>query len=204
MAFKKNRKATLLPVLAAGLGVVLIALAVSLPARTSPTMNHVETPAAAYPPQDSGCQSVLDAGEKLFTTPYHMYATQTDPGIQNGKPMSSESISVGGAIYVMVNGKWSPGAFSLEEMKQRYQQNKKTVHNVSCHFVRDESVNGESTALYNTHEETEHGKNDNQMWVSKGKGLVVKQEMDIDIGGGRPKSHFSARYEYTNVQAPKM
>ena len=29
MAFKKNRKATLLPVLAAGLGVVLIALAVS-------------------------------------------------------------------------------------------------------------------------------------------------------------------------------
>ncbi len=70
--------------------------------------------------------------------------------------------------------------------------------------MKDESVNGESAALFATHGESEHGKDDNQIWISKSKGVIIKQETDIDIGNGRPKTHMSVRYEYTNVQAPKM
>jgi hypothetical protein len=65
-------------------------------------------------------------------------------------------------------------------------------------------VNGESAALYSTHEESTHGKTDSQNWVSKSKGLILRQEIDIDTGGATGKSHISSRYEYSNVQAPKL
>jgi hypothetical protein len=197
MLFTKYTKHEILNVLAAASALVFLALATSSPARTSPP---VETSALASPQQDSTCKAVLDASEKLFSIPYHSFTTID----MNGKPTIGETISVGGAIYVMLNGKWSSGMVTLEEMKLRYEQNKKTVQNVSCKYVRDESVNGESAALYSTHEETAHGKNDNQMWISKSRGLILKQETDIDIGNGRPKSHFSGRYEYNNVQAPAV
>lgn len=200
MQFKKNTQMGNRRILAMTLAVSLAALGGALAARTSPPVNHMGTLVAANLPQDSGCKVVLDASEKLFSVPYHSYTTIT----MNGKPTTAETISVGGVIYVMYNGKWSSGMVSLEEMKQQYEINKKKVHNVSCKFVRDESVNGESAALYSTHEETEHGKNDNQMWISKSKGLILKQETDIDIGNGRPISHLSARYEYNNVQPPTV
>jgi hypothetical protein len=200
MQFKKNTQAPNLRILAIPLALSLAAFVGTLAARTPTTVNHVGTLTAANPPQDSGCKAVLDASEKLFSIPYHSYTTIT----MNGKPTPGETISVGGVIYVMYNGKWSSGMMTLEEMKQQNEINKKKLHNVSCKYVRDESVNGESAAVYSTHEETEHGKNDNQMWISKSKGLILKQETDIDIGNGRPISHFSGRYEYTNVQAPAV
>jgi hypothetical protein len=89
-------------------------------------------------------------------------------------------------------------------MKELAQRNRKNAKNLSCHFVRDEAVNGEGAALYSTHEESEHGKSDNQIWVSKSKGLILRQETDLDTGGVNGKSHSSFRYEYSNVQAPKL
>jgi hypothetical protein len=65
-------------------------------------------------------------------------------------------------------------------------------------------VNGESAAVYSAHSESEHGKNDNQIWVSKGKGLILRQETDLDTGGANGKSHLAVRYQYGNVQAPKL
>ena len=70
--------------------------------------------------------------------------------------------------------------------------------------MRDDPVNGESAALYTTHDDTAHGKSDNQIWVSKSKGLILRQEMDIDTGGANGKTHLSVRYEYSNVQAPRL
>jgi hypothetical protein len=163
---------------------------------------HAEVPLAANPGVDSACQAVLDASEKLYTTPFHMYSTQAGALVGNGNPTKSEMISSGGTDYVLYNGKWTTS--STAERKALGQQNRNNAKNMSCHYVRDESVNGESAALYSTHEESAHGKTDSQNWVSKSKGLILRQEVDIDTGGASGKSHMSSRYEYSNVQAPKL
>ena len=202
MLFKAKRKATFLRVLAAMLGVFLTANAGTLAARRSPTLRLAEIPLAANPGVDSACQAVLDASEKLYTTPFHMYSTQAGALVGNGKPTSSEMISSGGTDYVLYAGKWTTS--STAERKELGQRNRNKAQNMSCHYVRDESVNGESAALYSTHEESVHGKTDSQDWVSKSKGLILRQEIDIDTGGANGKSHMSSRFEYSNVQAPKL
>jgi hypothetical protein len=203
MIFKGKRKATLLRVLAAALGVFLVANAGTLAVGRSPVLMHAEMPLAANPGIDSACRAVLDASDKLFTTPYHMYMMEAGAGVGNGKPMSSEMVFSGGVQYILYNGKWTRSPLSREELKALEERNRKNS-TISCHYVRDESVNGESAALYSTHEESVHGKNDNQIWVSKSKGLILRQETDIDTGGANGKTHLSSRYEYSNVQAPKL
>ena len=202
MFFMGKRNATVLRVLAVALGVFLVTNAGSLAARRSPVLTHAEMPLAANPGVDSACQAVLDASEKLYTTPFHMYSTQAGALVGNGKPMSSEMISSGGTDYVLYDGKWTTS--STAERKALGQRNRNNAKNMSCHYVRDESVNGESAALYSTHEESVHGKTDSQNWVSKSKGLILRQEIDIDTGGANGKSHMSSRYEYSNVHVPKL
>ena len=204
MFFKGKRKVTVLRVLAAALGVFLGANAGILAAERSPVLIRAEMPLAANPGIDSACQAALDAGDKLFTTPYHAFMTESGAGVGNRKPMSSESVFAGGVLYVLYNGKWSPSGMTTEEMKAMEQRNRNNARNMSCHYVRDESVNGEAAALYTTHEETPHGKTDSQTWVSKSRGLILRQEIDIDTGGPNGKTHMSSRYEYSNVQAPKL
>jgi hypothetical protein len=202
MLCKDKRKAIVLRALAAVLGVFLVANSGTLAAGHSPALMHAEVPLAANPGVDSACQAVLDASEKLYTTPFHMYSTQAGALVGNGNPTKSEMISSGGTDYVLYNGKWTTS--STAERKALGQQNRNNAKNMSCHYVRDESVNGESAALYSTHEESAHGKTDSQNWVSKSKGLILRQEVDIDTGGASGKSHMSSRYEYSNVQAPKL
>jgi hypothetical protein len=189
-------------VLTAVLGAFLVTNGGTLAAGRSHTLMHAEVPLVANPGVDSACQAVLDASEKLYTTPFHMYSTQAGALVGNGKPMKSEMISSGGTDYVLYNGKWTTS--SAAERKALGQRNRNNVKNMSCHYVREESVNGKSAALYSTHEESTHGKTDSQNWVSKSKGLILRQEIDIDTGGASGKSHMSSRYEYSNVQAPKL
>jgi hypothetical protein len=200
--FKGKRKATILRVLAIVVGVLFTANAGTFAARRSPLLMPAEMPLAANPGVDSACQAVLDASEKLYTTPFHMYSTQAGALVGNGKPMSSEMISAGGTDYLLYAGKWITS--SAAERKARGERNRNNARNISCRYLRDESVNGESAAVYSTHEESAHGKTDSQNWVSKRNGLILRQEIDIDTGGATGKSHMSSRIEYSNVQAPKL
>jgi hypothetical protein len=84
----------------------------------------------------------------------------------------------------------------------REQENRKNVKNASCRHVRDEIVNGEPAGVFSAHAETDDIKSDSLIWISKNKGLVLRQEEDLDAGGD--KSHVSARYEYSNVSAPNV
>jgi len=204
MQFKNKSVNTILRSLAAVLPLFFFAYAVISFAQPSSASDHAFARNAA--PQTSGsvCQAVLDALDKNFTTPYHMYMTQTSAAIQNGKPMASEMVFAGGARYVLYAGKWTLSPMSTDEMKAMSLKARQNAKNLSCHYERDESVNGESAALFITHGESEHGKDDNQIWISKNKGVILKQETDLDIGAGRPKTHMSVRYEYANVQIPKM
>jgi len=54
--------------------------------------------------------------------------------------------------------------------------------------------------LYSVHREYEDVKEDGQMWLSKGSGLLLRVEEDF--GGNKVKDHRSTRFEYGNVRAP--
>jgi hypothetical protein len=189
--------------------VVLVAIviamggAANLAARVRSTA-WLAPPQAVSPAINPVCQSLFDASDKLYGTPYHMYSTQTSPQIDSGKPKAAETISVGGKLYIMTNGKWAASPVSLPEEKQLEQRNRKNATNLSCHYLFDDTADGEKASVYSAHSETERGSNDNQVWISKDKGLILRQETDMNIGGGRATAHVSARYEYDNVQAPPL
>jgi hypothetical protein len=79
-----------------------------------------------------------------------------------------------------------------------------TVHNdkATCKYLKDELVNGEMAVVYSAHDATPKGVVDTQIWISKSKGLPLRQDMDIDVGGAGDKSHTSSRYEYGDVKPP--
>jgi hypothetical protein len=176
-------------------------LAFCLAAQPAPTAIHALLPSGVPQASDAACQSVIAALEKNLTTPYQIYMTHTNAALHNGKPVISETVFVGGVKYVMVNAKWTTIPVSTEDNKTIEAEIRK---NSTCHYVRDESVNGESTTLFAMHTYTDDETSDNQIWISKSKGLILKQESDIEISSNFPKTHASARYEYSNVVAPKM
>jgi hypothetical protein len=42
------------------------------------------------------------------------------------------------------------------------------------------------------------------MWVSKTRGLLLRQKLDMDTGDKASRSRHSVRYEYENVQPPQL
>jgi hypothetical protein len=147
------------------------------------------TPAAA---QDD-CRLTFDAMSKVFDTPSHSY-TRMNLG---STTQTVESINTAGTSYTKVGSKWSPGLIPLQEMKELDQKNRRD-NRVTCHYLRDEPVNGEIAAVYSVHEETpKKGKTDSQVWISKAKGLLLRSE--IDLGD---KMHISTRIEYGNIKPP--
>lgn len=149
------------------------------------------------------CKLVHDAIDKLTTVSNHAYEAESNPARPGTGATNHEVIRAGGTIYVLMNGKWKKSPMSAAEMRAREQENWKNAKNVSCKHLRDESVKGESAAVYSTHNENEDSKEDGQIWVSKSKGLPLREEQDVDLGSG-DKHHMSIRYEYTNVQAPAV
>jgi hypothetical protein len=145
------------------------------------------------------CKVVFDAGEKLTATPHHGYMTRTAAG---GSSETNEDISVDGAIYVQIHGKWRKSPLTVKQRQEQEQENRKDAKNTSCHYLRDEAVNGEAASVYSAHAETEGLKSDSLVWISKRKGLVLRQEEDLDMDGD--KSHVSAHYQYDKVTAPSV
>lgn len=157
----------------------------------------------------SGCQSVDDAMNKVMTVPTHIYVAMT-PVLSNGaKPRPedtsySETIYVGGAMYSKFRGSWSRSGWTPQQVMKQEQENRQKSK-FSCRYLRDESVNGETAVVYSMHSERSdvgHIASDDQMWISKSKGLPLRVEGDIDSGGPAGKHHHSVRYEYANVQPP--
>jgi hypothetical protein len=68
----------------------------------------------------------------------------------------------------------------------------------TCRYLRDEPVNGEMAAVYSTHSETAKGRINMQTWISKARGLILRQDADSDGG----KVIMSSRYDYGNVKPP--
>ncbi|SPF45357.1 exported hypothetical protein [Candidatus Sulfopaludibacter sp. SbA4] len=142
------------------------------------------------------CKVILDAEDKVLNTPTHTYSTMN----MGGRTMNIETIYAAGAVYTKYDGKWSSGGTTkdIEELTQKNRQTAKAT----CSHLKDELVDGEMTGVYSSHEDSPKGKIDSQIWISKAKGLPLRQDIDIDVGGSRGKSHSSMRFEYGNIKPP--
>src|SRR5581483_11490239 len=146
------------------------------------------------------CQPVFDALTKVVTTPSHSYTTNTS--VSDGKAPEGETIFADGQKYIRARGKWMRVPVTsqdvLEQEKEKEQHGKST-----CQLLRSDSVNGEAAMLYSVHREYDEVKEDGQMWISRGTGLLLRAEEDLDNGANNKKEHRSTRCEYGNVRAPR-
>jgi hypothetical protein len=149
------------------------------------------------------CKTVFDADDKMLTTDHRTILTRTG-AIHGGKAETNESVMVGGVSYIQVKGAWRKSPMTLAELREQKTENRKNAKSVSCHYLRDESVDGQAARVFAAHSETEDDKSDVTVWISKDRGLPLRQEQDMDVGGAAGKMHYSIRFEYTNVSAPPV
>jgi hypothetical protein len=145
------------------------------------------------------CQPVFDALIKVATTPSHSFTTNT--AVNGGKSTEAETIFANGQKYIRARGKWMRLPVTSQDVLQ--QEKEKQEHGKStCQFLRSESVNGEAATVYSVHREYEEVKEDGQMWVSRGTGLLLRVEEDFDIRGNNVKDHRSTRFKYGHILPP--
>jgi hypothetical protein len=149
---------------------------------------------------DPACKPVFDAMIKMAGTPSHQYMTEN--AAFNAGPQSSEVITTSTAMYVKAAGSWHRSDYNPQQAMAELReaaQSKRTA----CKYLRDDTVGGEAVALYDTRDEQEGGSViDSQLWISKSRGLPLKQTIDMDVGGKKGKSHSELRFDYANMQPP--
>lgn len=172
--------------------------AVGLPAIAS----CVALPALA---QTNACAPVFAAQTRLYDTPHHgvsVDSSGTDKTLHGGKPQTTESVMIEGTFYVQYKGKWLKSPLTVAAMKQQEAENIKNSKS-TCAFVRNETVNGESAALYSIHSVNDVATSDGQEWISKSSGLPLRTASSIDVGGGAMgKRRTITNYDYSHVQKP--
>ena len=157
------------------------------------------------------CQPVLDAMSKVFATPSHIYGSMSPVSKDGSKPRTadttySETIYVGESAYTKRAGNWKRSQATVQQVKKLEEENIRSSK-YTCRYLKDETVNGETAAVYSTHSEREDFgiKSDGEIWISKSRGLPLRQELEIMESGDKPEvNHHSMRYEYTNVQPPAL
>jgi len=149
----------------------------------------------------SGCDAVIAASQKVLHVPAHLYMTET-AGFSGGKTTNAETIYVDGTMYTSLSGVWRKSPMTLQELADARKDSAKDLG--ACSMVHDELVGVEPATLYKVHTQTPDDTVDTQIWISKLRGLPLKQINDLDVGGARGKSHTEIRYEYSNVRAPAV
>ena len=98
-----------------------------------------------------------------------------------------------------IEGKWSLFGTTkeMEQSSQKKRQNGK-ASTATCSYLKDELVNGEMAVVHTMNDESP--KFHSQIWISKAKGLPLRQE--DDIGTGTSKMHNSTRYDYGDIKPP--
>jgi hypothetical protein len=148
---------------------------------------------------DTTCKTVFDAIAKQVMTPNHEYMIQTE-GADKSKREQREVINTGTAQYFLVGGEWHSMKETPKETLQRERDNEASS-DVACRYLRDESVEGVSTAVFSEHSKTESGESNALIWIAKTNAMPVREQVDMDPGNPGAR-HLEVRIVYTNVQAP--
>ena len=113
----------------------------------------------------------------------------------------SEEIWTGKDVYVLNKGRWIDMHTNFAEMNNGREDDpdaKKAHEAERCETLPDETVFGQSAAVYQIHDPVLG--NDTKIWVSKSNHLPIKSESTTHTG--QATFFASSRYDYDNVQAP--
>jgi hypothetical protein len=153
--------------------------------------------ASVHAAEDATCKLVFDAMAKTILTPNHQYMMLKMDALDRGKPQNSEIIDTGKATYILHDGKWTP-SLTPQETLDHMNENRKNTKS-TCHFVRDETVDGVSASLYTVHEDNPDSDSvDSKVWFAKASGLLVHVAMDME------GMHSESRYAFGAVSAPPL
>jgi hypothetical protein len=142
------------------------------------------------------CKVFYDSSDKMMSVPHRLFTTMGSP---SGGEKTRESIFVDGASYIQLDGKWEKSRMTAKDLHDVELENRKTNKNISCKIVRSEVIDGEAATVYMVHSETEDVKADATVWLSKTRGLVMREEINPGT-----EDHIAVRYEYSNVTAPTI
>jgi len=148
--------------------------------------------------EDPECKIVLNALAKLGDTPHHQYIIVTN--MAAGGVRESETICTGNVAYIKVNGQWVVGPITPRQIARQQQENIQNAKVCNCHHERDEKLDGEMASLYKAHSENEDGVEDAEIWISKARGVILRQNVESDSGA----TEMSVRFVYTNIKAPPV
>lgn len=146
------------------------------------------------------CKAPVDAATKEVTTPHHAYSTRM--GLPGKAPTTGEVIFTGSASYVLYKGAWKRLPTTTAEAVQQREDALRTTKFSGCRRLPDELVDGAPAMVYALHTTSDDRSSDVRVWIAKSSGLELREEVDLDPGGGEAKTHVSTRIDYTNVRAP--
>lgn len=142
--------------------------------------------------QDSACNTLTDAAVKQILTPHHATMTTT----LNGKATKSEIISTATTRYLFVNGKWTSHPVDVKKEADETAAAMK-ARSQTCKRLGEETLAGQAATTYAVH--SNDADSDSKVWIATASGLILGQDITADGG-----SVTSIRYDYANVQPPKM
>ena len=148
---------------------------------------------------ETSCKAVFDAIAKQVMTPNHEYMIQST-GPDKGKREQREVINTGTAQYFLVGGEWHTMKETPKDTLQRERENEASSQ-VTCRYLRDESVEGVSTTVFSEHSKSDTGESNALIWIAKSNAMPVREEVDMDPGNPSAR-HLEVRIVYSNVQAP--
>jgi hypothetical protein len=146
---------------------------------------------------DPTCKIVVDAAAKMEEVPNHQYMTMTRQGA-GGKTTEGESIHIGDTSYVKTKGTWHISPLSPKALAEQRKENIRDSKVFTCKYDRDDQVDGEAAAIYKTHQESDAIKADAKIWISKKRGLVLKEI----VTQPEENQSITIRVDYSNVQKP--
>lgn len=150
--------------------------------------------------QTAACKPLADAMVRLATTPNRQHIVET-AAYKHGTS-ESEVVETGTTRYLKVNGKWRLHPYDAKaeaaEIARAMQASK-----AACTNAGTGDSDGRTATLFRVHNQSDDATTDQQVWISAN-GLPLKQVIELDVGGSLGKSHREIRYDYADVQPPKM
>lgn len=142
--------------------------------------------------QTDACAALTEAAVKQIMTPHHGTVMMT----LAGKTRTSEYITTADTRYLHVNGKWTSHPIDVKKEADETATAMK-ARSQTCKRAGDETLAGQAVMLYVVH--SDDADSDSKIWIATASGLIIGQDLTVDGG-----SVTSIRYDYANVQPPKM
>jgi hypothetical protein len=151
--------------------------------------------------QDASCKAVFNSIRLQAKTPNHQYFTISGAEADSNA-QTNEMINTGSERFIFMFGKWQSEPESPGEMLKREEKNFKNSRTV-CRVLREEPVEGVPATVFVEQSQTGRISSLGLIWIAKGSGLPVREQIDTDAGTGPAgKRHLEIRIVYTDVKAP--